>query len=112
MPVGRGLAVAGLVAVVPATLGARLYLEVRNRLSDARERRAVRPAVRAGVVVLAAALAGAVVARYPLTAGNGMDSLRHVAPTVSVVGAVARRWPWARLWAARRSSAAAHPAVR
>ena len=83
------LAVAGLVAVVPATLGARLYLEVRNRLSDARERRAVRPVVRAGVAVLPAALAGAEVARYPLTAGNGMDSLRHVAPTVSVVGAVA-----------------------
>jgi CIC family chloride channel protein len=82
------LVVAGAVAVVPATLAARLLLEVRNRLSDAREQHVTRPGVRVLVVMLAAAVAGAVVTRYPLAAGNGMDSLRRVAPAVAVVAAV------------------------
>lgn len=80
------LAVAGTVALVPATLGARALLELRTGA-----------AVRAGAepsrtlrwwtfAALGSLAAGAVVARYPLTAGNGMDSLRHTA-TLAVLGA-------------------------
>jgi CIC family chloride channel protein len=82
------LAVAAAVAVVPATLAARLFLEARNRVARARDRRVHSTAQRIGVAVGAAAVAGVVVARYPLTAGNGMDALRHVAPSVVVIGAV------------------------
>lgn len=80
------LLVAGCVAILPATLGARALLELRTR---AAVRAAFEPSqsVRWWMfAALGSLAAGAVVARFPLAAGNGMDSLRHTA-TIAALGA-------------------------
>lgn len=79
------LAVAGVIALVPATLGARALLELRTNAARA-ARRAQRPR-RWWILAIAGSLvAGGSVALFPLAAGNGMDSLRHTA-AIGVLGA-------------------------
>lgn len=70
------MALLGLVALVPSVFAARLFLEVRERLTASAVHRRSRlgaPAAMAPFVLAAAAM----VAFVPLTAGNGMELLRH-----------------------------------
>ena len=78
------LAVAGTIAVLPATVGARLLLELRTVVARSAPRSDQRAVWWLNAVV-GALVAGSVVAIYPLAAGNGMDALRHSA-ALGVVG--------------------------
>lgn len=80
------LVVAGVVAVLPATLAARAFLEARNRLAPVGARAPGDRVPRWLWVVTGAAVAGVTVAVYPLTAGNGLDAL-HQAALLGSVGA-------------------------
>ena len=69
--------VLGMIALLPALLAARLFLELRVRV------KALSIADRLGVpwwaiVLPFAIVAGAAVATFPLAAGNGMEALRQV----------------------------------
>ena len=77
--------VLGLVALVPAFVGARLFVQLREWLPGTR---AMREHQNAMVVVFALVSAG-LVAVAPLSAGNGMEALRHVAVGGSIGAAVA-----------------------
>lgn len=67
-----GMVVLAAIGVVPAVVGSRLFRELRNRLPvpNAGRRRSV---ATGALVVVAAAL----VACFPLSAGNGMEALRN-----------------------------------
>lgn len=81
---GRPSSVAalGLIAVVPATAGSRLFLHLRERTAVAARDR-LPHAARVAVLV---ALMAATVTLVPLTAGNGMEALRFAGehPTLTV----------------------------
>lgn len=78
----EGVIVLGILAVVPATAGSRLFLGLRHRSAVAAQQRLPR----AGRVVLLVALMAVIVTLVPLTAGNGMEALRFAGehPTQSV----------------------------
>lgn len=77
-----GVAVLGILAVVPATVGSRLFLGLRHRSAVAAHERLPR----ARRVVVLIALMAVTVTMVPLTAGNGMEALRFAGehPTLSV----------------------------
>lgn len=79
---------AGLLVVVPAALAARLFLEVRSRFAAMRAKRVITTRFRLVTALTGATVAGLMVAAWPNSAGNGMDVLRHVAPSTQLVGAV------------------------
>ncbi|MDO8389993.1 MAG: chloride channel protein [Actinomycetota bacterium] len=79
---------AGAIVVVPAALAARLFLEVRSRLAALRTGRVITTRFRLVTALAGATLAGLMVACWPRSAGNGMDVLRHIAPSTQLVGAV------------------------
>lgn len=86
--VGWGdLAVAGAIAVVPATLAAKVFFCSRTAGVDR-----LRGVAGTHRWLLVAVVAGAAVAAmllgYPLTAGNGMDAMRHIAPAGAIAGSV------------------------
>lgn len=86
--VGWGdLALAGMVAVVPATISGKLFFRSRTGLVN-RVRVAATPRRWWLLAFLAAAVAAAVLLGYPLTAGNGMDAMRHVASAGAITGSV------------------------
>ena len=77
--------VLGLIAIVPGMIGARLFVRVREtmpRLSIVRDHPVV-------FLLLAIAVSVTTVLVAPLSAGNGMEALRHVAVTGSIGAAVA-----------------------
>lgn len=80
-----GAAVLGAAGLVPAALAARLFLRIRDRTAVAARDR-LPPLARVAVL---AAVAGAVVAAAPLTAGNGMEALRFAAQHPSITVALA-----------------------
>ena len=74
--------------VVPAVLAARLFLQLRAWLSRNRIVRVF--GIRAAVVTaVLAGLSGVMVALFPLSAGNGMEGLHHVAIGATLSAAVA-----------------------
>ena len=79
------LIVLGLIAIVPAFVGARTFVQLREMLP---EWSVVKEHPRLTLVV-AVALSAGVVIWAPLTAGNGMEALRHVAVGGSIAAAVA-----------------------
>jgi len=79
---------AGAIVVVPATLSARLFLEVRSRLAAMRVGRVASTRFRLATAAGGATVAGLMVACWPDSAGNGMDVLRHLAPSTQIIGVV------------------------
>ena len=79
----RTSVILGLVAVVPALVGSRLFVRVREEMPGLRVVRE-NPIVFlvAGVVVSVVTVLIA-----PLSAGNGMEAIRHVAVTGSIAAA-------------------------
>lgn len=79
------LVVLGAIAVVPAFIGARTFVQLRELLPTwtfGKEHPRV-------ILSVAVAVSAAVVIWAPLTAGNGMEALRHVAVGGSIAAAVA-----------------------
>ncbi len=73
-----GMLVLGVIGLLPAIVGARVFLEGRLRLEErtrARTRRIVPRRVRP-VVIACAVVSAAVVAGVPYVAGNGMEAIR------------------------------------
>ena len=79
------MALLGLVAVVPTTLGARLFLRIRDRAAVAA---VARLPVAARALALAA-LGATVVAVAGVNAGNGMEALRHASTEQTLAIALA-----------------------
>lgn len=79
------LMVLGAVAVVPAFVGARLFVRLRDRLSAWSFGRSHPRTVLAGSIVVSVGI----VLVAPLSAGNGMEALRHVAVSGSFAAAAA-----------------------
>lgn len=78
----------GLVVVLPATLAARLFLQLRVVLGDRKKvGRVGMP--RWGVVVAMSVIAGIAVATFPYAAGNGLEGLRHASATTTASVAAA-----------------------
>lgn len=77
-----GAALLGAIAIVPATLGGRLFLHVRDRTAVAAREHLPSPARVAALALVVAALVSAA----PLTAGNGLEALRAASdhPTLTV----------------------------
>jgi CIC family chloride channel protein len=71
-----GLLATSLLVLVPAALAARLFLQVRVRVSGGALADRLRCPRWLAVTGLAA-VAGLAVATFPLAAGNGMEALRH-----------------------------------
>jgi H+/Cl- antiporter ClcA len=84
----RDQAVAVCIVALPAALAARVFVEGRTRLATLRVVRVTSARFRVVTAIAGAAIAAAVVARYPLTAGNGMDVLRDVSTATDVAGAL------------------------
>lgn len=82
------IAAGAVIALVPATLGARLFIEARVRLAPkaVAERFATRPLMVAAILAI---VAGASVAVFRDAAGNGMEALRTSASTATVGLAIA-----------------------
>ena len=79
------LAVLGLIALVPAFVGARAFVQLRDHLAVWRFGKE-HPRL---VLVASVAVSVAIVVVAPLSAGNGMEALRHVALGGSVAAAAA-----------------------
>ena len=75
--------VLGLIAVVPALVGSRLFVRVREGMPALRVVRE-HPVV---FVVAGIAVSVTTVLIAPLSAGNGMEAIRHVAVTGSIAAA-------------------------
>lgn len=81
----KSLVVLGLVALVPAFVGARAFVQLRDFLagwSFGKEHQRL-------VLVASLAVSVSIVAAAPLSAGNGMEALRHVATGGSIAAASA-----------------------
>jgi CIC family chloride channel protein len=78
----------GLIALVPAALMARGFLQLRVRVSGGALARRLGCPHWVAVMGLAT-VAGAAVATFPLAAGNGMEALRHGSLTATWTLAVA-----------------------
>lgn len=87
-PGWRDQVAAGALVVVPAALAARLFLELRSRFAAMRARRVITTRFRLITALVGATVAGLMVACWPDSAGNGMDVLRHLAPSTQIVGVV------------------------
>ena len=79
----RQLFVAGAIAVVPATVGARLFLHMRTRVTSP-SAIWLRSASPWTIATAGAVAAGLTVAAFPAAAGNGNDALRRVSATATV----------------------------
>jgi len=83
----RELSIAGLVAVVPASVAARLFLVLRSR---ATARPPTKPRLPRWLLVGATGVVtGLSVAAYPLAAGNGLEALRRSSTQTTAVVAIA-----------------------
>ena len=76
-----------LIGLIPAVVVARLFLEVRVRVSGGTLARRLGVPRWAGVGILAV-IAGAMVTWFPSAAGNGMEALRHASTGATVTLAV------------------------
>lgn len=86
--VGWGdLALAGAVAVLPATLAAKAFYCTRTAMVD-RARTVAGPHRWWLLAIVGSAIVAAVLLGYPLTAGNGMDAMRQIAPVGTITGSV------------------------
>lgn len=79
------MVVLGLIAVIPAFVGARMFVQLREWLPGTKAMQEHQTLV-VGVLALAT---GVMVSVAPLSAGNGMEALRHVAVGGSIGAAVA-----------------------
>ncbi len=76
----RNMIILGSIALIPALIGSRLFLEMRERVGKLAMHK-THP--RISVVVLIA-IAALTVAIAPMSAGNGMEALRAAAITTSI----------------------------
>ena len=81
----HNMIILGLVAIIPAVAGSRLFLELRDRASQ-RHLNKMHPVVSSVIMVTAGA---ACVALTPLAAGNGMEGIRAAAVSFTVWTALA-----------------------
>jgi CIC family chloride channel protein len=77
-----------LIGLIPAVVVARLFLEVRVRVSGGTLARRLGVPEWVGIGVLAV-VAGAMVTWFPSAAGNGMEALRHASTSATLALAVA-----------------------
>lgn len=81
----REFAVAGLIAVVPAAVTARMVLLLRTRATARHEVERRRPVWQR--IAITGGVSGLVVAAFPMAAGNGLETLREASvPTAASVG--------------------------
>ena len=76
----RNMLILGLIALVPAVIGSRLLLELRDRAAQ-RHLNRLHPIASTILMVVVAA---ACVSLSPLTAGNGMEAIRTAAVSFTV----------------------------
>lgn len=89
-PLSRGALVLALAGLLPAYAASRAFLALRQRLERATTVAVSSPSLRTWRrPLLLAAVAGAIVAFVPLTAGNGMEAVRSTATTATAGVALA-----------------------